>query len=99
MLIQQSTWDGIVTPNAAATSAARPTAYHTSFGYSESTSLGTNSSLGLSIQFLRGNTPTAKFAVWTFLEPHLTIAHLVLMGHDSRICSKHRIYFMFSPTR
>lgn len=72
----------MLTVNAATASAAHLIADHGWSGFSESTPLRSNSSVRLSIQFSRGDTPTANVAVWAFFLPDRATAHPVLMVCD-----------------
>lgn len=71
-------------------SAPRRTRIGPAFG--ESTSLGTNSSVRVSIQSLRGDTHRQGRCLTAFLVTDRAMAHPVLLSRGSRMRFKHRIH-------
>lgn len=87
----------MLTPKAATAPAVRPKGDHNWFGFVESASCRTNSSVRPSIQFLRGDAPTAKVTVWAFLVSNRAMTHSGLMDRDSWMPFRHCIYVTLSP--
>jgi len=61
-------------------------------GFGTSAPLTTSASIRLSIQFLRGTSPTAALAVWACIVPPGTMQHPILLGRDSWMRFERRSY-------
>ena len=51
--------------------------------FGKSRPLETSGTVGLSVQFFHGDTPTASLAVWAYVVPYEAMQHDVILGRDS----------------
>ena len=81
--IHEQAWEQMKITGAATTACERNTPPRAWGGFGTSAPLQTTKTVRVSVQFLRGEEPTASLGVWMFVVPDGTMQHAVLLGRDS----------------
>ena len=81
--IREDAWDKMKSIQAASLACESETQPRVWGGFGDHEPLRTTKYVRLSIQFLHGQVPSAKLAVWAYVVPRGTMEHSLLLGRDS----------------